>query len=80
MVDSSEMDENMIFAFCGLAEKYMVMKIVYDWFLRCNLPMICELCKLDLDEAGSGIKSLLNAKTGVIPIDDLNLGIGGLQW
>jgi hypothetical protein len=73
IVDSSELDENTMFAFCGLVEKYLVMKIVCDWYLRCNMAKIYELCKIDLDEAEAGIKSLLIQRTAVIPINDLNL-------
>ncbi|MDR2065726.1 MAG: hypothetical protein LBP85_08490 [Prevotellaceae bacterium] len=79
-MDSSDIDKNLCFAFVGLVERYLVMKIVSDWYLRCNLTDVYNSCVAELNEVEVKIKNLLSSNTGQIPVDDLNLGLGGCVY
>ncbi|MDR0755099.1 MAG: hypothetical protein LBF04_06900 [Prevotellaceae bacterium] len=81
-VDSSEIDVNTLFALCSIIEKYLTMRILCAWYLRCNLQQIYELCKAELDETESSLKNLLSKKTASIPVCELNLGLesGARKW
>jgi hypothetical protein len=79
-IDSADIDGNLCFAFAGLIERYLIMKTVSDWYLRCNLTDIYKMCRAELDAAESDIKNLLSSGTARIPIDDLNIGMGGYGY
>jgi hypothetical protein len=74
-IDSTEIDENTLFALCSIIEKFLVMKILCAWYLRCNLQQIYELCNIELIEAEKNLKGLLSKKTATLPVCELNLGL-----